>query len=126
MGLGLSIAAGAALPLMTIVFGQFTKEFTNFTGGGGDAQDFRDAVDTLVLYFVYLFVARFSIVYIANLCVSIAALRTTRAIRYAFLEKTLRLEIWHFDKESYGSISAQVTTSKYKLALVYSKCPTNS
>jgi ATP-binding cassette subfamily B (MDR/TAP) protein 1 len=111
IGIGLSIVSGAALPLMTLVFGQFTTQFTEFTNGGGDVSDFRDAVDQLVLYFVYLFVGRFCVVYIANLCVSIAALRTTRAIRYAFLEATLRQEIWHFDKETNGSVSSQVTTN---------------
>jgi ATP-binding cassette subfamily B (MDR/TAP) protein 1 len=98
---------------MTIIFGQFTAKFTNFTSGHGPVSDFSDAVNQLVLYFVYLFAARFVIVYVGNLCVSIAALRTTRAIRYAFLESTLRQEVWHFDKESNGSISSQVTTSKF-------------
>jgi len=112
IGLGLSVAAGAALPLMTLIFGKFTKQFTDFTSGNSPVSDFHDAVNQLVLYFVYLFVARFFIVYIANICVSIAALRTTRAIRYAFLEATLRQEVWHFDKESNGSISSQVTTSE--------------
>ncbi len=97
---------------MTLIFGKFTKQFTDFTSGNSPVSDFHDAVNQLVLYFVYLFVARFFIVYIANICVSIAALRTTRAIRYAFLEATLRQEVWHFDKESNGSISSQVTTSE--------------
>jgi ATP-binding cassette, subfamily B (MDR/TAP), member 1 len=96
---------------MTIIFGQFTKKFTNFTSGNGAVSDFTDAVNTLVLYFVYLFVARFVITYIANICVGTAAIRTTSALRYAFLESTLRLEIWHFDMEDNGSISSQVTTN---------------
>lgn len=97
---------------MTIIFGQFTKKFTNFVSqGGAGASEFQDAVNTLVLYFVYLFVARFVITYVANVCVGTAALRTTRAVRYAFLESTLRQEIWHFDKGDNGSISSQVTTN---------------
>lgn len=114
LAFGLSIAAGATLPLMTIIFGQFTKKFTNFTTGGGSVSEFQGAVNTLVLYFVYLFVARFAITYIANVCVGTAAIRTTSSLRYAFLEATLRQEIWHFDMEDNGSISSQVTTSKYK------------
>ncbi|KAK5165760.1 uncharacterized protein LTR77_008683 [Saxophila tyrrhenica] len=111
IGIGLAIAAGAALPLMTLVFGQFTTEFTKTTSGNGVASDFRSTVNQLVLYFVYLFVGRFCVVYISNVCVSIAALRTTRAVRYAFLDSTLRQEVWHFDKESNGSVSSQVTTN---------------
>ena len=98
---------------MTIIFGQFTAKFNNFASGSGDAQEFRDNVDHFVLWFVYLFVARFVIVYIANVTVSLAAIRTTRAIRRTFLEKTLRQEVWHFDKPENGSISTQVTTSKF-------------
>ena len=97
---------------MTIIFGRFTTEFTKFTSGGGDVSDFSDAVNSLVLYFIYLFVARFVIVYVANICVGTAAIRTTSALRYVFLEQTLRQEIWHFDKGDNGSISSQVTTSK--------------
>jgi ATP-binding cassette, subfamily B (MDR/TAP), member 1 len=110
---GCSIASGAALPLMTIIFGQFTSEFTDFTSGQGAVSSFSDSVNQLVLYFVYLFVARLVVTYVGNVLVNIAALRTTRAIRYAFLEKTLRQEVWHFDKESIGSISSQVTTSRF-------------
>ena len=100
---------------MTIIFGQFTTKFTGFVSGTRSeqaAQEFRNNVDTFVLWFVYLFVARFFVVYVANVTVSIAAIRTTRTVRKTFLEKTLRQEIWHFDKQSIGSISSQVTTSK--------------
>ena len=99
---------------MTIIFGQFTAKFTNFTSNIRNEQaaaQFRQDVNNFVLWFVYLFVARFGVVYIGNVCVSIAAIRTTRTIRKTFLEKTLRQEIWHFDKQSIGSISSQVTTN---------------
>lgn len=100
---------------MTIIFGQFTTKFTGFASGSDNpqaAQQFREDVNNFVLWFVYLFVFRLVVVYIANVTISIAAIRTTRTIRRTFLEKTLRQEIWHFDKESIGSISSQVTTSK--------------
>lgn len=106
-----AIAAGAALPLMTLVFGGFTSKFNAFAAGERSPQDFRNDVDGFVLWFIYLFVARFVVVYISNTAISIAAIRTTRTIRKAFLESTLRQEVWHFDKESNGSISSQVTTN---------------
>lgn len=49
--------------------------------------------------------------YISTLCISIAAIRTTRAVRQAFLEHTLRQEIWHFDKQGNGAIAIQVSTN---------------
>lgn len=49
--------------------------------------------------------------YISTLSISIAAIRTTTALRQAFLEKTLRQEIWHFDKRSNGAIASQISTN---------------
>ena len=97
---------------MALIFGGFTTKFNNFSTGQNGPQNFQHDVDNFVLYFIYLFVGRFIVVYISNVCVAVAAIRTTRAIRKAFLESTLRQEVWHFDKESVGSISTQVTTSE--------------
>ena len=97
---------------MTIIFGQFTAKFTNFSTGTGTPQEFRNEVDHFTLWFIYLFVGRFVVTYVGNFCVSVAAIRTTKAIRYAFLESTLRQEIWYFDKEGNGSVASQVTTSE--------------
>ena len=99
---------------MTIIFGQFTTKFNNYVTGDSSAEEFKNNVDSFILWFVYLFVARFVVVYVANTSISIAAIRTTRAVRKAFLESTLRQEVWHFDKQSIGSISTQVTTSELR------------
>ena len=100
---------------MTIVFGSSASSVTSFTPGSSDANAFRNNIDHLVLYFVYLFVARFVIGYIGTTCVCIAATRTTRSLRKAFLESTLRQEVWHFDKQTNGSAATQVTTSELVL-----------
>jgi len=104
------LVVGAALPLMTLVFGSSTASFNNVAAGQGNAQ-FTARINHLVLYFVYLFVARFVIGYVATLCICIAATRTTRSLRKAFLESLLRQEVWHFDKEGNGSPATQVTMS---------------
>ncbi|RMZ82397.1 hypothetical protein DV737_g2060, partial [Chaetothyriales sp. CBS 132003] len=106
-----SIASGSALPLMSLIFGRFTNQFNNFSVGASNRESFKSAVDDLLLWFVYLFVARFVIVYLANVAISTAAIRTTASIRRAFLEATLRQEVWHFDKSSNGSAATQVTTN---------------
>lgn len=111
LSLGCSIGSGAALPLMTLVFGQFTTDFNNFTTGNISPGDFRDKVDHFVLYFLYLFAARFALQYISTLAANVAALRVTRSIRKAFLESTLRQEVWHFDQTSNGSAATQITTN---------------
>ena len=96
---------------MTLIFGQFTTKFNNFSTGQASPDQFRSDVDHQVLWFIYLFAARFVITYITNIAVTLAAIRTTRALRKAFLESTLRQEVWHFDKQSNGSAATQVTTN---------------
>jgi ATP-binding cassette, subfamily B (MDR/TAP), member 1 len=106
-----SIASGATLPLMTLIFGQFTTRFNNFSVGLTSPRQFRNDVDNFVLWFVYLFVARFAISYIANVAITIAAIRTTKSLRRSFLEATLRQHVWHFDEQSNGAAATQVTTN---------------
>ena len=96
---------------MTLIFGQFTTKFNNFSTGKSTPAQFRKDVDHQVLYFIYLFVGRFIVVYFTNIAVTVAAIRTTRALRRAFLECTLRQEVWHFDKQSNGAAATQVTTN---------------
>lgn len=60
---------------------------------------------------VYLFVAKFVLVYIHTVCVSIAAIRTTKALRVDFLKSLLRQNIAFFDSDEAGSPSVKITTS---------------
>ncbi|KAJ8113541.1 hypothetical protein OPT61_g4346 [Boeremia exigua] len=110
IGFSGAIAVGAALPLMTLIFGKSTAEF-NQQATGQDSATFTRNINKLVLYFVYLFAARFIIGYLCTLCVCIAAARTTCALRKDFMEKLLRQDIAHFDKEGSGSAASQVTTN---------------
>lgn len=47
------------MPLMTIIFGQFTGKFADFAGGSVDTDDFKSEVNSFLLWFIYLFVAKF-------------------------------------------------------------------
>jgi len=114
LGFASAIAVGAALPLMTIVFGNSTAQF-NQQATGQDNSSFTSNINNLVLYFIYLFVARFVLGYFGTLCICIAAARTTCALREDFLDKLLRQDVAHFDKNGTGSAASQVTTSKYLL-----------
>lgn len=98
---------------MTLVFGSSTSALNEFAADQRSAEQFQDKVNSLVLYFVYLFIGRFVIGYLATLCVCTAAARTTNAMRKAFLDSLLRQEIWYFDKQGNGAVATQVTTSTY-------------
>ncbi|KAF2218760.1 putative ABC transporter [Elsinoe ampelina] len=106
-----AIIAGATLPLMTIVFGSSTSIFNDFASGQRSPEQFQSNINSLVLYFVYLFVGRFLIGYVATLCICIAAARTTNNVRKAFLNSLLRQEISYFDLQNQGSVASQVTTN---------------
>jgi ATP-binding cassette subfamily B (MDR/TAP) protein 1 len=106
-----AIVVGAALPLMTLVFGSSTSSFNDYAVNRGDARQFQDNINRLVLYFVYLFVGRFVIGYVATLCICVAAARTTNSLRKAFLESLLRRQVSQFDMQDNGSAATQVTTS---------------
>lgn len=106
-----AVVTGAALPLMTLVFGQFTTEFNDLAAGQSTPSEFRNQVDHFVLWFIYLFVARFALTYLTSVAINIASIRTTRALRKAFLQSILRQEVWHFDKLDNGSVATQVTTN---------------
>lgn len=97
---------------MTLVFGQSTSSFSSYAAGTTEAQEFTSRINELVLYFVYLFVGRFVLGYVGTLCACVAAARTTRAIRRAFLSATLRQEVGYFDQSGNGSPATQVTTSE--------------
>ncbi|KAF5000800.1 hypothetical protein FGRMN_1407 [Fusarium graminum] len=106
-----SIASGATLPLMTIIFGQFTGRFSDYAGGSVDPDEFQNDVNSFVLWFLYLFVAKFALSYIATTAVTISGIRTTRVLRQRFLEHLLRTEVWYFDTANVGSPATQMTTN---------------
>jgi ATP-binding cassette subfamily B (MDR/TAP) protein 1 len=60
---------------------------------------------------VYLFIAKFFLVYIHTVLVSIAAIRATKALRLDFLQSLLRQDMTYFDAEEAGSPSVKVTTN---------------
>jgi hypothetical protein len=96
---------------MTLVFGQSTAEF-NQQATGQHSSTFTSNINKLVLYFVYIFAARFVLGYLGTLCICVAAARTTCALREDFLDKLLRQDVAHFDKGGSGSAATQVTTSE--------------
>ncbi|KAL6917603.1 hypothetical protein ACHAPO_000588 [Fusarium lateritium] len=106
-----SIASGAAMPCMTIIFGQAVGRFGDFAGGSVDPDDFKPEVNSFVLWFIYLFVGKFALAYIATTAITISGIRTTRVLRQRFLEKLLRTEVWYFDTANVGSPATQMTTN---------------
>ncbi|KAI6828975.1 multidrug resistance protein [Hortaea werneckii] len=106
-----AIGAGVALPFMDLIFGKFVTTFNNFAIGVLSPSGYMSEVEKFTLYFVYLFIAKFVLTYIHSFCVSIAAIKTTKALREHFLQTLLRQEITFFDSKDAGSPSVKVTTN---------------
>ncbi|XPS78515.1 ABC-type xenobiotic transporter [Ascochyta lentis] len=106
-----AIAAGTLLPLMDLVFGKFVTAFNGFAIGTIGPAEYRSQVNKYTLYFVYLFVAKFALVYIHSVSISIAAIRTTKALRIDFIKHILRQNIAYFDSDAATSVTVQATTN---------------
>ncbi|KAH8723660.1 multidrug resistance protein 1 [Phaeosphaeriaceae sp. PMI808] len=106
-----AIGAGTLLPIMDIIFGKFVTTFTSFATGGTTPEQFRSEINKYTLYFIYLFAAKFTAVYIHSGCISISAIRTTKALRIDFIKNILRQNIAYFDSDSAASVSTQATTN---------------
>ncbi|ORY83184.1 P-loop containing nucleoside triphosphate hydrolase protein [Protomyces lactucae-debilis] len=103
------IAAGAALPLMTIVFGSLTQSFTNVTRGQGK-QQFQDDVNRLTLYFVYIAIGVFVTTYIYTCAFICAGENVSRRIREEYLRAIMRQNIGYFDKLGAGEVTTRITS----------------
>ncbi|KAI5365024.1 Putative Type 1 protein exporter [Septoria linicola] len=105
-----AIAAGAALPLMTIIFGSLTGTFQGyFQGTEVSASAFSDEISRLTLYFVYLAIAEFGATYICTLGFIYAGEHISGKIRQHYLASILRQNIGYFDKLGAGEITTRIT-----------------
>ncbi|KAL2826352.1 ATP-binding cassette multidrug transport protein [Aspergillus pseudoustus] len=106
-----AIGAGSALPLMDLLFGKMITTFNDLAAGRSSPEQFRSDLNGFVLYFVYLFIAKFALVYMWTLCISVSSLRTTKSLRTAFLTRLLQQSISFFDASLSGSPVVHVTTN---------------
>ncbi|CAG9987982.1 unnamed protein product [Clonostachys byssicola] len=105
-----SIASGAALPIMTIVFGNVQGIFTDYTVLGLISLDeFKSVIGHYVLYFVYLAIGTFVVTYISSLGLLYVGEAITDRIRQKYLESCLRQNIGYFDKFGTGEFATKIT-----------------
>ncbi|KAI9787255.1 MAG: GTPase-activating protein [Geoglossum umbratile] len=104
-----AIAAGAALPLSTIVFGNLGGTFRNYFYGGLSGSAFRHQLGNYTLYFVYLAIGSFVTVYISTVGFIYVGEHMTQKIREQYLAAILRQNIAFFDKLGAGEITTRIT-----------------
>ncbi|KAI0603161.1 multidrug resistance protein [Biscogniauxia sp. FL1348] len=104
-----AIAGGAALPLMTVIFGTLQNTFQNFFQGTVSYDDFTGQMAHLVLYFVYLAIGEFVTVYIATVGFIYTGEHISAKIREHYLESCMRQNIGYFDKLGAGEVTTRIT-----------------
>ncbi|KAF5577940.1 ATP-binding protein cassette subfamily B (MDR TAP) member 1 [Fusarium pseudocircinatum] len=106
-----SIAGGAALPLMTVVFGNLQGVFENFfVHRTLTSSAFNDKLVEFVLYFVYLGIGEFIVVYISTVGFIYTGEHLAAKIREHYLESCLRQNIGFFDQIGAGEVVTRITS----------------
>ncbi|RDL39380.1 uncharacterized protein BP5553_03720 [Venustampulla echinocandica] len=104
-----AIAAGAALPLMTVVFGNLAGEFNNFFAGVITRSEFNHTIAHMVLYFVYIGIAEFVTIYISTVGFIYTGENISGKIRAHYLQACMRQNIGFFDNLGSGEITTRIT-----------------
>lgn len=111
VGFVAAIGAGAALPIMTLVFGQLINVFNSWSLGTISKAEFERQLGQNALYFVYLFAGKFACVYTHTTVFTISATRMTGGLRLAYVRAILRQEIAYFDTCTPGSVATRISTN---------------
>ncbi|KAL5403310.1 hypothetical protein PMIN06_007948 [Paraphaeosphaeria minitans] len=107
-----ALATGAAMPLMALILGRLTANITGFGKDGSTVSpsQFMSQISTNALWFVYLFIAKFILVYIWGLGFTFTANRTVQALRLTCLRRVLLRSVVYHDEKTPGSLSRTITS----------------
>ncbi|KAI0128530.1 P-loop containing nucleoside triphosphate hydrolase protein [Xylariales sp. AK1849] len=104
-----AIAGGAALPLMTVIFGNLQGTFQGYFLGQSSYDDFMSKMTNLVLYFIYLAIGEFITIYIATVGFIYTGEHLSAKIREHYLQSCMRQNIGFFDKLGAGEVTTRIT-----------------
>ncbi|QPH01809.1 hypothetical protein C2857_006012 [Epichloe festucae Fl1] len=106
-----AIASGAALPMMTILFGSLQRTFQDyfFSGGNMTYDAFVHELSRYVLYFIYLAIGEFIVTYICTVGFIYTGEHISAKIREHYLESCMRQNIGFFDKLGAGEVTTRIT-----------------
>ena len=104
-----AIASGAALPLMTVVFGGLTGTFQGYFNKTTTYDEFAGELSKMVLYFVYLGIAEFVTTYVSTVGFIYTGEHISAKIREHYLEASLNQNIGYYDQLGTGTITTRIT-----------------
>ncbi|THY33595.1 multidrug resistance protein 3 [Aureobasidium pullulans] len=101
--------AGAAMPLMTVVFGSSVNHLNKFGSQEQSTRSFSEAMTRNALWFLYLFIGRLVLIYIYTALLSLTSIRLTKAIRKAYVRSILRQDISYLDSFSTEALASTIS-----------------
>ncbi|EHK18823.1 uncharacterized protein TRIVIDRAFT_80699 [Trichoderma virens Gv29-8] len=106
-----AIASGAAIPMMTIIFGRLQNTFQSYfySNGGMTYHQFVNEMSHFVLYFVYLAIGDFIVTYICTVGFIYTGEHIAAKIREHYLQSCMRQNIGFFDKIGAGEVTTRIT-----------------
>ena len=104
-----AIIAGAAMPLMTVVFGNLTGLFSDYRQHKSTYAQFQHTLSHFILYFIYLAVGEFVTCYIYVTGFIYVGGHCTQKLREQYLRAMLRQNIAIYDKLGSGEITTRIT-----------------
>jgi ATP-binding cassette subfamily B (MDR/TAP) protein 1 len=110
IGIIAAISSGVAPPLMTLVFGSSVDKFNSFGSEEASSQLYDD-LSRNALWFLYLFIARFVLVYTYATCFGVTGIRAIRKFRQAFTKSLIRQDVGYLDSQSAGSTTMTISNN---------------
>ncbi|KAI9744292.1 MAG: GTPase-activating protein [Claussenomyces sp. TS43310] len=104
-----SIASGAALPLMTVIFGQLAGKFNGFFSGAISHSSFTHTIAHMIPYLIYIAIAEFITIYISTVGFIYTGEHISGKVRARYLEACMRQNIGFFDKLGSGEVTTRIT-----------------
>lgn len=106
-----SCASGAAMPVMTVIFGGLQGVFQDYLVYRTiTLNEFKDEMARFVLYFVYLAIGTFFATYISTVGFMYTGEHITTNLRQQYLKSCLRQNIAFFDKVGAGEVAVKITS----------------
>ncbi|KAE8155284.1 P-loop containing nucleoside triphosphate hydrolase protein [Aspergillus avenaceus] len=101
-----AVVAGAAMPLVTIVFGALAGEFIN--GEEKDAHDVRNRVQHLTLVLVYIAIGSFVTTVLSTWGFNVVGEQITRHLQQCYLSSVLQQNMAYFDVVGTGELTSRL------------------
>lgn len=110
-GIIAALANGAALPLMTLVFGDMVDTFNAWGAGKVTPDDLMNSISRNSLWFTYLFIAILALSFLMNTCFRLTAIRSTKALRREFLQSLIKQDVTYFDSCLPGTVATLISNN---------------